>query len=290
MITSYFDRNVFDQIDKLRAVTEADVVLIRREVAEGRLSVLVSLEVVAETMLAPRDIALRGLRLIEALARQEFPIKPHNDLLRDDIRSFASGEEVSPPFVGATFSIRRMIGEVENPSRGLLEDVAEEKRTKERRNRDLVAHIEEERRSFNKKQLNSFGKYRQARAAFYAEGFADAAGCLDKCRKRGVDELLKVRSVAVTVGAFLSLRYSLLVENRRVQSGTSYDMLHAAPMSAADVIVSDDRELRRLLGRVPVAGLRVMALAEFIDLIRSGGLNQVSTVKHVNNSLGRKEG
>jgi hypothetical protein len=272
MTTAYFDRNVFDRIDKLRDITEADVELVRREMAEGRLSILVSLEVVAETLLAPRDIALKGLRLIEALARQEFPIKPHYELLRDDIRSFANGEELSPPFVGARFSIRRMIGEVENPSEGLLEDITEEKRTKERRNRDLVADIEEERKTFDKKRLNSFDKYRGARAAFYAEGFANAAGCLDKCRERGIDALFKVRSVAVAVGAFLSLRYSLLVENRRVQSGTSYDMQHAAPMSAADVVVSDDGELRRLLGRVLVPGLRVLSLPEFVGLIRSGGL------------------
>lgn len=272
MITAYFDRNVFDRIDKLRDITEADVELVRREMAEGRLSILVSLEVVAETLLAPRDIALKGLRLIEALARQEFPIKPHYELLRDDIRSFANGEELSPPFVGARFSIRRMIGEVENPSEGLLKDIAEEKRTKERRNRDLVVDVEEERKTFDKKRLNSFAKYQGARAAFYAEGFADAAGCLDKCRERGIDTLFKVRSVAVAVGAFLSLRYSLLVENRKVQSGTSYDMQHAAPMSAADVVVSDDRELRRLLGRVPVPGLRVMSLPDFVGLIRSGGL------------------
>jgi hypothetical protein len=163
-----------------------------------------------------------------------------------------------------------MIEEVENPSPGLLEDIAEEKRTKERRNCDLVAHIEEERKTFDQKRLNSFARYREAHAAYYAEGFADAAGWLDECRGRGIEGLLKVRSVAVAVGAFLSLRYSLLVENRRVQSGTSYDMQHAAPMSAADVIVSDDRELRRLLGRVRVAGLRVTTLPVFMEQIRSG--------------------
>ncbi len=270
MITVYFDRNVFDQISKLRDVSEADVELIRREVAGGRLSILVSFETVAETMLAPRDVALKGLHLIGALARQEFPIKSHNELLRDDIRCFANGEETAPPFVGARFSTRRMIEEVGNPSPGLLEDITEEKHTKERRNRDLVAHIEEERKTFDKKRLNSFARYWEAQAAFYAEGFADAAGWLDECRGRGIDELLKVRSVVVAVGAFLSLRYSLLVENRKVQSGTSYDMQHTAPMSTADVIVSDDRELRRLLGRVPVAGLRVMALPEFVELTRSG--------------------
>lgn len=43
-------------------------------------------------------------------------------------------------------------------------------------------------------------------------------------------------------------------------------------MSAADIIVSDDRELRRLLGRVPIPGLHVMSLPDFVVLIRSGWL------------------
>ena len=76
----------------------------------------------------------------------------------------------------------------------------------------------------------------------------------------------------MAVGAFLSLLYSLLIEGRAVRDGTSYDMKHAATMSAADVVVSDDRELRTLLGRVPIPDLRVINLPDFVGWIRSGGL------------------
>src|SRR5690242_10764816 len=103
MIIAYFDRNVFDQIDKGSDVTPADLELIRGEVSAGRLSILVSFETVAETLLARQDTALRGLRLIKDLTGRALPIKPHIDLLRNDIRAFAEGRLPMPPFVFARF-------------------------------------------------------------------------------------------------------------------------------------------------------------------------------------------
>lgn len=272
MTTVYFDRNVFDQIDKGRDVTQADLELIRAEMAAGRLSILVSFETVAETILARQDTALRGLRLIKEFTRQALPIKPHVDLLRDDIRAFAEGRGPVSPFVFAIFSVDRMIDEVENSPQGLREDVAEEKRNKGKLNGDLGAYLDEEREALGGRPPARFEKYWAERSAYYAEAFAHFAGCLEPCRERGIDELLKVRSVRMAVGALLSLLYSLLIEGRAVQDGTSYDMKHAATMSAADVIVSNDGELRRLLGRVPVPDLRVMSLPDFVGRIRSGGL------------------
>jgi hypothetical protein len=272
MTTSYFDRNVFDQIDKGRDVTPADIELIRAEVAAGRLSILVSFETVAETIMANQDTALRGLQLIKTLTRQVLPIKRHMDLLRDDIRAFAEGREPVPPFVGARFSVDRMIEDVKTSPQSLREDIAAEKRHKGKLNDDLSAYIDDERKALGGRRPASFEKYWAERSGYYAEAFAYFAGYLEECRGRGIDELLKVRSVRMVVGALLSLLYSLLVEGQSVQRGTSYDMKHAATMSAADIVVSDDRELRRLLGRAPVPGLRVVSLPDFVGLIRSGGL------------------
>lgn len=272
MITAYFDRNVFDQIDKGRDITSADLELIRGEVSAGRLSILVSFETVAETIMARQDTALRGLRLIREFTRQALPIKPHMDLLCDDIRAFAEGREQVPPFVFAKFSVDRMIDEVENSPQGLREDIAAEKRHKVKLNGDLSPYLDEERKALGGRLPANFEKYWAERSAYHAEAFAHSAGYSERCRERGIDELLKVRSVRMTVGAFLSLLYSLLIEGRVIRSGTSYDMKHAATMSAAEVVVSDDGELRRLLGRVPVPGLCVMSLPDFVGLIRSGGL------------------
>jgi hypothetical protein len=268
--TVYFDRNVFDHIEKKLGITDDDIGLLRKEVSTGRLSVLVSFEVVAETANASQDTALKGLQLIRELCRQELPIKPHYELLRDDIRNFADGGNPSSPFLEARFSIDRVIADIQNPSPEVSEMIAEEKRIKERLNDDLRGYIEEERNALNGKRPSTFEKYWEARSRYYTESFAHFAGYLEKCKARGIDELLKVKSVRMTVGAFLSLLYSLL-EGRAVKNGTSYDLKHAAPMSAADIVVTNDGELRMFLSRVPIPELSVMSLSEFILLLRSGG-------------------
>lgn len=189
MTTAYFDRNVFDQIDKGRDVTPADLELIRAEVSAGTLLILFSFETVAETVMARQDTALRGLRLVKELARQTLPIKPHTDLLRDDIRAFAEGRESVHPFMFAKFAGNRMIDEVRTSPPGLRNDVADEKRYKGKLNDDLKAYLSDERRALGGKRPASFEKYWAQRSTYYAEAFAHSAGYLKQCRERGVEGL-----------------------------------------------------------------------------------------------------
>src|SRR6185369_16874254 len=69
MTTCYFDRNVFDQIDRKRDITDGDLTVLRKAIRDDQLSVLVSFETVQETSYAKKDTALRGLWLIQELAR-----------------------------------------------------------------------------------------------------------------------------------------------------------------------------------------------------------------------------
>src|SRR5882762_7902146 len=54
MPTCYFDRNIFDQIDKKRDITEDDLRIIREAVAKRQIEILVSFETVQETAHAQR--------------------------------------------------------------------------------------------------------------------------------------------------------------------------------------------------------------------------------------------
>lgn len=69
------------------------------------------------------------------------------------------------------------------------------------------------------------------------------------------------------MGAFLSLMYSLWIEGRAVKPGTAYDLKHAAPMSVADIVITNDGGLLDLLRRQPAPHLRVMRLPEFVKMI-----------------------
>lgn len=265
--TVYFDRNVFDQIDRNLDVSGNDLALIRREVAKGKIAVLVSFETVVETANARFDTALKGLKLIKSLCRQELPIKPHVELVRDDISDFAAGRRPSAPFVNGRFSIDSVIADFQNPE--FMEMIADEKRRKEKLNEDLKKHVDYERHALKGKRPANFQKYWEQRSGFYAESFAHFGGCLEQCKAQGIDNLLQVRSIRTAVGALLSLMYSLWIEGRAVNNGTAYDLKHAAPMSAADIVITNDGELRNLLRRQPAPDLRVMKLPEFVEMIAS---------------------
>jgi hypothetical protein len=51
------------------------------------------------------------------------------------------------------------------------------------------------------------------------------------------------------------------------KSGDSRDILHAILGSIADVFVTDDGDLRRILNRVPVAGFRAVSLGETLAML-----------------------
>lgn len=85
-----------------------------------------------------------------------------------------------------------------------------------------------------------------------------------------MDRVRELRSVRMSIGAILSLLYALIIEGRRVKNGTARDLQHAGPMSAADIIVTDDGELRRLLNRIPMDHLTVVNLHELVDLLQFG--------------------
>ena len=267
MLTAYFDRNVFDQIDRKLNLTDKEIAALRRAVSKGRLTVLISFEVVQETAYAAPDKALSGLRLIKELCRENLPIKSHNELLRDDIESFAKGTKPPQPFIWGEFNVDSVICDVKNQTPEFLKMVADDKRNRDELNAKLIAHINEERQALGAKRPASYQKYWEMRASYYAESFAHFAGYLEECRSHGIDNLLQVRSVRLAVAAWLSLFYSLLIEGRVVKRGTSRDIQHAAPMAAADIVVTNDMELLRLLKRVPINDFKVVSPHELLKLI-----------------------
>jgi hypothetical protein len=271
MKTCYFDRNIFDQIDKKRDVTDEDIAVLRRAVSDGDIAILVSFETVQETTYARRDTALRGLRLISELSRPEFPIKPHTELVSDEIQSFATGKKPPMPFLNGRFSLNAVISDIEQSSAEVVALVEDDKLNKAKLNTELEELIVAERDFIRQNRPRTFEMYWEQRSPYLVEVFADRAGCLRQCQELGIHRLLELRAVRVSVGALLSLLYAVLIEGRRVRNGTSRDLQHAGPMSAADVIVTDDGELRRLLNRIPLDRLTVIDLPALVQLLRLKG-------------------
>lgn len=272
MTTCYFDRNIFDQIDKVRDVTEEDLGLLREAIRQGTIQILVSFETVQETAQASKDTALRGLKLISEITRAAFPIKPHTELVNDDIQSFAAGKQQPSAFLSGRFSLESVIKDVAESSPEIIALLKDDKKERDGLNAKLRKLVEDERKMLGGQRPRTFQAYWDTRSHFYGEGFAHYAGVIKQCNKIGIDRLLELRSVRVSVGALLSWLYALMIEGRAVKDGTARDIQHAGPMSAADIVVTDDRELRRLMTRIPIDNFSIINLPELITLIRSNDL------------------
>ncbi len=98
-----------------------------------------------------------------------------------------------------------------------------------------------------------------ANATKLAEGFAERAGVLSECQSRGLEGLLELRPVRLAVGAALSL-FCRMADGREPKGSDGYDLWHATVASAADVFVTRDERLAKLLAPVVslIDGFRVV--------------------------------
>jgi len=110
-----------------------------------------------------------------------------------------------------------------------------------------------------------FNNFWRNNSEWLAEGLAKRRRVLGKVRRRGLPGLLKLKSVALAVGANLSLIYSHHFEGRNPMSGDSRDILHAIAASSADMFVTYDKRLEVVLARIPVHGSQVMNLRSFLN-------------------------
>jgi hypothetical protein len=99
-----------------------------------------------------------------------------------------------------------------------------------------------------------------------ARHFAKRTGVLELCERRGIEGLLReARSVKMAAGISLSLAYAVMFEKAEPQIGDSRDQQHATMAAArAEIFVSNDRRLNRLIGRVPVDGFASVSLSEVL--------------------------
>ncbi len=73
--------------------------------------------------------------------------------------------------------------------------------------------------------------------------------------------------IALATGAPLSLAYSHDFEGRAPKSGDSRDLLHAVLAGSAEVFVTHDVELARVMKRVPIQNFKIVDLHELLKRI-----------------------
>jgi len=278
-IVAYFDTNIFDNILKKTAgVLEDDMPQLLRAIESRRLAIVTSILNISETMDARRpEIVLSQLNLIARLADRDRFVKPHDLVLTDDIKHFAWNGEPGSPFIREP-----MLGELRTALDRILrgqetirdfEDVIQQNENQKARFLDGISDVRSETYPQIQElreggEVPSFERYLADQSERVARAFARRVGVENECERLGLANLLKVRSVALTVGLSLSFIYRAAVEGKIPDRGASRDLQQAPPAAAsADVFVTHDRELWQLLRRVPMKKFKILTLRDLLNEI-----------------------
>jgi hypothetical protein len=274
---AYLDTNAFDHLYKKVGCTSGDIANLRRVVYGRQLSFPLSIHTLEEIVLA------RGLGPASRVARVKFTlslassrrlVKPCALLLADDIRAYAARGEAERPYLGADVQniISTGIAElIETDGEDLDEEMIgalqETRRHKERFLTGMTEAQEDIEPTFGAPASEmSFEQYFANAAPILAERLARSLGVGEACGQRGIDGLLTLKSVRMSVGATLSLTYERAFEGVSVQSGDAADLQHAVSAAAVSkTFVSDDARIRRLLSRVPFDSFETTDLPRFLQ-------------------------
>ena len=273
---AYLDTNVFDHVYKKIGCTSADIAQLRKAIYGRGLAIPIGIHVLEEILLnrraSPQELVAR-LKLTLSLASIRRMVKPCDQLIADDIRSYAATGQPDRPLVSAQIQSALTQGIAE-----LIESDGEEFS-------EEIGEVLEDARQGRERFLQGMRAARQQAAALVetlasrvsfeeffelaavptAEKFAQRVGVLEACRARGIDGLLKIRSVRAAIGIALSFIYGQTYERWAPHSSDTIDLLHVPSAAAsAEVFITNDIRLREALQRVPLDEFRVMSLTEFL--------------------------
>jgi hypothetical protein len=274
---AYLDTNAFDHLYKKVGCTSGDIANLRRAIYGRQLSFPLSIHTLEELVLA------HGLRPASRVARIKFTlslanfrrlVKPCAQLLADDIRAYAARGEAERPYLGADVQNIMSAGMaelIETDGEDLDEEmVSALQETRRHKDRFLAGMTEAQEGiepiSEAPASEMSFEQYFAKTAPMFAERLAHSLGVAEACGRRGIDGLLTLKSVRISVGAALFLTYERAFEGESVQIGDAADVQHAVSAAAvSETFVSDDARIRKLLSRVPLDSFEATDLPGFLQ-------------------------
>lgn len=270
----YFDTNVFDHLEQRNGVTDWDVFRLKRAIKMEHLQLILSFLNIEEILFMAEskpERAMAQLKLIFELADKRLFVRGQDEIVRNDIRAYAQQKPPKTPFTFLT-------PDMESYFLNLMDSPAHHREDFDH----IVGATRDAKNIFLKRNLKSLKKLRPMAAAigvkrytfprylvdnsgWVLEGLAKRAGALSGVKRRGIRGLLKVNSVAVAVGAHLSLLYAHHFDGHAPSSGDSRDTLHPILASKGQVFVTNDGKLELILSRIQTDDFQVMNLRTLLD-------------------------
>ena len=267
---AYLDTNAFDHIYKKIGCTGADIANLRKAIYGRQLSIRLSVHTLEEILLgrkvSPQALAAQ-IKLTLSLASARTLVKSCAQLLLDDIRAYAARGEADRPFLrgdtqnavadGIAALIESDGEELEDDFLAVLEQARQEKQ-------HFFAALEQARATSSPPSgWTGFEQCFDAAALSALETLVERAGVAKPCRERGLDGLLKIKSVRMSLCVALAPGYEQMASGSVVNSTSLHHAVSAA--AAAETFVSDIAANREFLARMPMEGLNVATLPEFLE-------------------------
>jgi hypothetical protein len=238
-----------------------------------KLSIPVSTVVLGELLQALRSNVRRGMKLLRVysgLADWQNWLKPSFELLKDDVTTFAQrGEPSDSCFMDGRPTNMSLVRELQRPKE---EDVKSLRRVerdlwqqRERDHRWWSEFIEDlrtglEQRLPDKKKWRrwTFQRFRTHLVEPCAERLSDRYGELERCKERGIPQMLEIRSVGMAVHAPLSLVHHQAFHGKKPEPSDARDMRLSTSAVGARYFVTKDGTLTHVLSQFAIEDFDVL--------------------------------
>ena len=275
---AYFTTAVFDQLYRKDGCTAADVAALRKAIYGRELTVRRSPHHLEEILLgrkvSPQALSAQ-IRQALSFASLRSLIKPCEHLLIGEVRDYAARGAAGNPFVHGPIQddVSSGIGElIESDGEEFTDEFREVLSEAQRQKTKLAAFVDQQRATVAE-PINAIPaeerrplRLWQTFAMPLASAIADFADVLEPCRERGLEGLLKVRTVrvvaALTLGDFIGSAMAPKIPVHHVLSAAA----------SKGVLVAGSGELRESLAPLAAAdvlpvGFEVIGLTELLGRV-----------------------
>jgi hypothetical protein len=284
----YFDTNIYRDLAERRIPDATQkLAFLERTVCHNKLTICPSIDVFTELAFVlekePHKFAI-VLKSFRCLANWDCMLKPHPEMLNDDILSFANQGKRANPFMRADnkcyWFVEKMKAGDTAISESRLRELAQEEKDRRRRfmHTVLAPHPKERLDQIRARIRNTNADEEEewedlwkpdSAAEILISAFAERhQGIVEKCQKRGLQRLLEIPTIRLGIGYILHNWHRQVVTERMPKVSDVGDFSHAICAGAVGQIVTRDKKLRQVIRYIPNHSIRAWTFDELIKHFR----------------------